>query len=157
MLDRVERELGRSAAACLCHNDLLPANFIDEGGRLRLIDWEYAGAGDPFFDLGNLAVNLQLSEAQERTLLTAYLGAARPDDLRRLRLMRLASDLREAMWGFVQAGISKLHAPPYYLDYAARHLQRCQASATEISHKPDAPAKVASLARQARNISSDIE
>jgi thiamine kinase-like enzyme len=128
----VERELSRDAAACLCHNDLLPANFIDDGGRLRLIDWEYAGAGDCFFDLANLAVNLQLKEKQEHTLLTAYFGAARPDDLRRLRLMRLASDLREAMWGFVQAGISKLHTPPYYLDYAARHLERCLASARTL-------------------------
>ena len=43
-----------------CHNDLLNANFIDDGTRIRIVDWEYAGMGDPFFDLGNFAVNHEL-------------------------------------------------------------------------------------------------
>src|SRR4029078_10894211 len=40
-----------------CHNDLLNANFIDDGARILIIDWEYAGMGDPFFDLGNFSIN----------------------------------------------------------------------------------------------------
>ena len=50
-----------------CHNDLLNANFIDDGARIRIVDWEYAGMGDPFFDLGNVSINHGLSEAEDRT------------------------------------------------------------------------------------------
>jgi thiamine kinase-like enzyme len=123
-LARLEQKLAAGEPPCLCHNDLLPANFIDDGTRLSIIDWEYAGAGDRFFDLGNFAVNLQLDDAGEKALLTAYFGADRADDRRRLRLMRRVSDLREAMWGAVQAGISTLHSPDYYLDYGRKHLER---------------------------------
>ncbi len=123
-LARIEKDLVTDEPPSLCHNDLLPGNFIDDGVRLRIIDWEYAGAGDRFFDLGNLAVNLEFDAAAETALLHAYFGAARPDDLRRLRRMRLASDMREAMWGFVQAGISTLHSPEYYVDYGCKHLDR---------------------------------
>ena len=123
-LRRIEDELATDEPLALCHNDLLPGNFIDDGAQLRIIDWEYAAAGDRFFDLGNLAVNLEFGPAEESALLDAYFGAAQPDHLRRLRLMRLASDMREAMWGFVQAGISKLHTPDYYIDYGCKHLDR---------------------------------
>src|SRR4249919_2526652 len=71
-----------------CHNDLLNANFIDDGARIRIIDWEYAGMGDPFFDLGNFSINHELTEAEDRILLEAYDGqAARPDRLARIVLM----------------------------------------------------------------------
>jgi thiamine kinase-like enzyme len=124
VLRRIEGDARSDEPPCLCHNDLLAGNFIDDGTMIRLIDWEYAGKGDRFFDLGNLAVNLQLGPGQEAALLEAYFGEARPDDLRRLRLMRLASDLREATWGFVQAAVSKLHPPAYYLAYGQKHLDR---------------------------------
>jgi thiamine kinase-like enzyme len=124
VLARMEVELDTDDPPCLCHNDLLPANFIDDGTTIRIIDWEYSGLGDRFFDLGNLAVNNGLDERQERALLRVYFGKARPRHLRRLQLMRLVSDMREAMWGFVQAGISKLYSPEYYLAYGSRHLQR---------------------------------
>jgi hypothetical protein len=75
-----------------------------------------------FFDLGNLAANNLFSREQETTLLQHYFGKARPADLRRLRLMRLASDMREAMWGFMQMGISKLDFD--YRTYARCHWQR---------------------------------
>jgi thiamine kinase-like enzyme len=113
VLAKVEKELQTDEPPCLCHNDLLPANFIDDGTALRVIDWEYGGLGDRFFDLGNFAANTELDEAQDRELLAGYFGAARPEHLRRLRLMRMVSDLREVTWGFVQAGVSKLHEPEY--------------------------------------------
>ena len=78
-----------------CHNDLLNANFIDDGTRIRIIDWEYAGMGDPFFDLGNFSINHELTPDEDEILLTAYDGAIRPGaagaidaDARRLRLPR---------------------------------------------------------------------
>jgi thiamine kinase-like enzyme len=104
-----------------CHNDLLAANFIDDGKRLWIVDWEYAGMGDPFFDLGNFAANHELDDDGERTLLAAY-GS---DDLGALRDMRFMSDFREAMWGVVQQGISELDFD--FAAYAAQHFERALA------------------------------
>jgi thiamine kinase-like enzyme len=105
-----------------CHNDLLNANFIDDGERLRIVDWEYAGMGDPFFDLANFAVNHGLDEAGERALLEAYLGEAEDDALALLEDMRFMSDFREAMWGVVQQGISELDFD--FAAYADEHFAR---------------------------------
>src|SRR5262249_62310442 len=62
VLAKVEKELRTDEPPCLCHNDLLPANFIDDGTSLRVIDWEYGGLGRRFFDLGNIATNTQTRE-----------------------------------------------------------------------------------------------
>jgi thiamine kinase-like enzyme len=124
LLAHFEEQVQTADPQCLCHNDLLPANFIDDGHRLWIIDWEFAGRGDRFFDLGSFAANCELEEAQERLLVEGYFGEARPADLRRLRLMRLVSDLREAMWGYLQSAVSRLHEPEYYLTYARDHLSR---------------------------------
>jgi thiamine kinase-like enzyme len=91
-----------------CHNDLLNANFIDDGKRIRIVDWEYAGMGDVFFDLANFAVNHALEEEARRHLLASYFGAVRPEAARALELMRFMSCFREAMWGVVQQSISEL-------------------------------------------------
>ncbi len=112
-----------------CHNDLLNANFIDDGMRIRIVDWEYAGMGDPFFDLGNFSVNHGLSPAEDAVLLEAYdRGPVRPDRLARLSLMRVVSDFREAMWGVLQQGISTLDVD--FVGYAAEHFDRLIANAT---------------------------
>jgi len=106
-----------------CHNDLLNANFIDDGARIRIVDWEYAGMGDPFFDLGNFAVNHELDASAEAALLGAYDGGeVRPARVARLRLMRLVSDFREAMWGVLQQGISTLDVD--FRAYADEHFDR---------------------------------
>jgi thiamine kinase-like enzyme len=57
-----------------CHNDLLTANFIDDGRRIRIVDWEYAGMGDAFFDLANFAVNNGLTDEETTAFLRSYLG-----------------------------------------------------------------------------------
>ena len=130
-LARLEEQLRSNDPPCPCHNDLLPANFIDDGDAVRIIDWEYGGMGDRFFDLGNLAANGEFNEEHEMMLLALYFGEARPEDLRRLRRMRLASDLREAMWGFLQSALSTLDTD--YLAYGRKHLERFLNAAT-ISH-----------------------
>ncbi len=109
-----------------CHNDLLAANFIDDGEVVRVIDWEYAGMGEPFFDLGNFAVNQELSDEQEEVLLEVYFGRVSEGLLARLRLMRIMSDLREAMWGMVQTGISRLDFD--FPAYGRKHFERCTAA-----------------------------
>ncbi len=105
-----------------CHNDLLNANFIDDGARIRIVDWEYAGMGDPYFDLGNFSVNHELDHDADATLLAAYAGDVRPSLLGRLTLMRVLSDFREAMWGVLQQGISTLDVD--FRAYAAEHFDR---------------------------------
>ena len=57
-----------------CHNDLLNANFIAAGSAIWLVDWEYAGMGDRFFDLANFSINHELDDAQNEQLLEAYFG-----------------------------------------------------------------------------------
>jgi thiamine kinase-like enzyme len=112
-----------------CHNDLLNANFIDDGARIRIVDWEYAGMGDPFFDLGNFSINHELTPDQDAILLAAYDGVAepRPDRAARLVLMRVVSDFREAMWGVLQQGISTLDVD--FVAYASEHFDRLLANA----------------------------
>jgi thiamine kinase-like enzyme len=106
-----------------CHNDLLTANFLHDGERVQIIDWEYAGMGDRFFDLGNFAVNNELDEDGQERLLEAYFGEP-PDDRRRasLKLFRFMSDFREAMWGVVQTSVSELDYD--FRGYAGKHFER---------------------------------
>jgi len=122
---RIERALLEAPAPLLpCHNDLLNANFIDDGERIRIVDWEYAGMGDPFFDLGNFSVNHGLSESEDHALLVAYDQTDAPTDSRlaRLTLMRVVSDFREAMWGVLQQAISTLDVD--FVEYADEHFDR---------------------------------
>lgn len=105
------------------HNDLLPANFIDDGTRLWLIDWDYAGFNSPLFDLGNLCSNNEVAPEDEAWLLEAYFERPLNDGLRRrYQTMKCASLLREAMWGMV----SEIHSTldfdyrAYASDYLAR-------------------------------------
>lgn len=110
-----------------CHNDLLNANFIDDGVLIRIVDWEYAGMGDVFFDLANFSINNELDEDGRRHLLEAYFGAVRAHDARALELMRFMSDFREAMWGVVQTAISELDFD--FAGYAAEHFERLERTA----------------------------
>jgi thiamine kinase-like enzyme len=108
-----------------CHNDLLPGNIIraSADGAILIVDWEYAGMGHPYFDLGNVSVNNDFDDAADELLLAAY-HSEPADDRRRatLALMRLLSDAREAAWGVVQGMLSDLDFD--FQDYAQRHFER---------------------------------
>ena len=110
-----------------CHNDLLPGNIIraDADGRLMIVDWEYAGMGDPRFDLGNLSVNNEFDEAIDERLLTSYQGTP-PSDAERaaLSLMRVLSDAREGAWAVVQEHVSGLDFD--FGAYGREHFERLQ-------------------------------
>jgi thiamine kinase-like enzyme len=112
-----------------CHNDLLNANFIDDGGRLCIVDWEYAGMGDRFFDLANFAINHELDADGRRALLVTYFGEARVEHSRALDLMRFMSDFREAMWGVVQSAVSELDFD--FREYAREHFERLERTAAD--------------------------
>ena len=122
LLEQIEQALGPLHHPKPCHNDLLASNFIDDGHTIWILDWEYAGMGDIFFDLGNFAVNQALNEEQSELLLRYYFGEVRLADVAHLHLMRLGSDLRESFWGFLQMGISELDFD--YREYAHRHFNR---------------------------------
>ena len=125
---RVERARG-PAAERPCHNDLLTANFIDDGTRIRIVDWEYAGMGDVFFDLANFSVNNGLCKDETAGFLRAYFGEVRSEHERALTLMRYMSDFREAMWGVVQQALSDIDFD--FEAYADEHFQRLERTALE--------------------------
>jgi len=120
MSERIRSERGDQLPVP-CHNDLLNANFLDDG-NIKIVDWEYAGMGDRFFDLANLSVNNEFSTANDRDLLGAYFGEVRDADLMALERMKFMSDFREAMWGVLQSGISELDVD--FNAYAAKHFDR---------------------------------
>src|SRR5262245_16544536 len=128
-LSRRIEPLRRKDDLCLCHNDLLNANFIDDGERIRIVDWEYAGMGDRFFDLANFAINHELDPEGREHLLETYFGEARAEDARALELMRFMSDFREAMWGVLQATVSTLDFD--FEGYASEHFGRLRRTADE--------------------------
>jgi thiamine kinase-like enzyme len=97
------------------HHDLLAGNWLDDGTRLWLIDYEYAGPGAPLFDLGNLSSHAGFDGEQSRALLTAYFGATPSAELvAGHRVMEAASLLREALWSLVSA----MHLSETGFDYA---------------------------------------
>jgi thiamine kinase-like enzyme len=112
-----------------CHNDFLNANLLWLDGRVIVVDYEYAGMGDVFFDLGNFSINNGISEDAQRRLLEHYFGHTTPANLARLQLFRVMSDFREAMWGVVQQAISTLDVD--YVEYAERHFTRCLETAAD--------------------------
>jgi thiamine kinase-like enzyme len=125
-----EIELARGPQPLVpCHNDLLNANFIDDGERIRIVDWEYAGMGDRFFDLANFSINHEFGDHENEALLAAYFGEAKPSHLASLTLMRFMSDFREAMWGVVQQGISELDFD--FAAYADEHFERLERTAAQ--------------------------
>jgi thiamine kinase-like enzyme len=98
------------------HHDLLPGNFMDDGKRLWLIDWEYGAFGTPMFDLANLSSNGEFTAAQDDALLAVYFeGAVSPDLRRAFAAMKAASALREALWAMV----SDIHLKTPGIDYQA--------------------------------------
>jgi thiamine kinase-like enzyme len=105
-----------------CHNDLLESNFLLRDGHIWVVDHEYAGMGDPFFDLGNLSINNALSDDAQDRVLRLYFGEPTDAHRARLKLMRIMSDFREAMWGVVQQGLSTLDID--YVEYASHHFDR---------------------------------
>lgn len=109
-----------------CHNDLLNGNFIDDGTRIRILDWEYAGMGDIFFDLGNFAVQHDFNDEQDELLLKAYFGSLTDSQRAHQKLMKIMSDLREAMWAQVQIGVSKLDFD--YAGYGQKYFERFEES-----------------------------
>jgi thiamine kinase-like enzyme len=109
------------------HNDLLPANFIDDGDKIWLIDFDYAGFNSPLFDLSNLASNNELSEDQEQIMLENYFGTStNKATLASYHAMKCASLLRETMWSMVSELYSRVDMD--FADYTRKNLDRFEAA-----------------------------
>ncbi len=124
LADRIESARGPQPLVP-CHDDLLNANFIHDGTRIRIVDWEYAGMGDRIFDLGNFSVKHDLEVEHDEVLLRAYAGEVREVDLASVRLMRFMGAFFESMWGVVQQAISELDFD--FVAYARENFERLRA------------------------------
>ena len=106
--ERVRRALAvRPAATVPCNNDLLAGNFIDDGQRVWLIDYEYSGNNDPAFELGNTATECDLSREQTDELVDGW-TAEDPAFRARVDLQSLCSEYGWALWGFIQSATSPI-------------------------------------------------
>lgn len=106
---RIDSALQASPIKALpCHNDLLAENYLDDGDRLWIVDYEYSGNNDPTFELGNTAQELGFDEARLRELVAAYFGEATPALLARCRLQMIMSDVGWTLWAAIQARISTI-------------------------------------------------
>lgn len=119
------------------HNDLLAANLIDDGERLWLIDWDYAGFNSPLFDLANLSSNNAFTADLDRQLLDAYFAGGANDSVARgLLAMKCASLLRELLWAAVSQRNSTIDFDyaAYAADYVARFEQMWQYIRDQLQH-----------------------
>ncbi len=123
-------------APVACHNDLLPGNVLFADDRTWLLDFEYAGMNDRFFDLANLSINCGLDDAADERLLALYFGEVSDRARARLRLMKVMSEFREGMWAVVQQAISTLDTD--FVMYADERLASASALATEADPLLDA-------------------
>ena len=122
---RIEQAFARSGRfEAPCHNDLLPANLLFDADRIWLLDFEYAGMNNPFFDLANLSVNAGLDQRQDERLLRAYFDNITHRTWARLQLMKAMSEFREGMWGVVQQAVSRLDND--FVSYAEQRLANCE-------------------------------
>jgi thiamine kinase-like enzyme len=131
--DRLQQEAERARAVLAahaaplapCHNDPLAENFLDTGLRMVIVDWEYAGMNDPMWDLGDLAVEADFTEAQEDALLAAYFGgAAPPAAAGRMVLAKALCDLVWTLWGLIQ--VMNDNPVDDFWAYAVGRFERCR-------------------------------
>jgi thiamine kinase-like enzyme len=122
---RIEAAFARAPLPAVpCHNDLLPGNLLFSEDRVWLLDFEYAGMNDVFFDLGNLSINSELGHDAEERLLELYFGHLTKTSWARLQLMKMMSEFREGMWAVVQQAISSLDTD--FVSYANERLASCE-------------------------------
>ena len=106
---RVERALAvRAEPTVPCNNDLLAGNFVDDGAKIWLIDYEYSGNNDACFELGNTSTECDLDDDQVDALVAAYFGQPLRAKLARVRLQALVSAYGWSLWGAIQAAASHI-------------------------------------------------
>jgi thiamine kinase-like enzyme len=113
-------------APVACHCDPLCENFLDDGARVWIVDWEYSGMNDPMWDLGDLSVEGQFGAAQDEELLSAYFGGeARAFDRGRMVIYKAMCDLLWTLWGLIQ--LANGNPADDFRAYADGRFARCKA------------------------------
>jgi len=127
--ERIERAMRRDMPkSAACHNDLLSENFIlATDGKMWVIDWEYGGMTDPYFDLGDFCIEHPLSDDEERVIITRYCGEMREDRYSRMMLHKIVADLWWSIWAMIQVKLSKIDFDFYA--YGVNRVARLHANA----------------------------
>jgi thiamine kinase-like enzyme len=108
-VEQIEKAMSvKPLATVPCNNDLLAENYIDDGQKLWLIDYEYSGNNDPTFELGNTCQEMQFNDEQIAEVCTAYFGRATPDLIARMKLNMVMSDVGWGLWAAIQEDISTI-------------------------------------------------
>ena len=106
---RIEEAMSvRSLPTVPCNNDLLAENYMDDGEKLWLIDYEYSGNNDPTFELGNTCQEMEFDDARIREICRAYFGDVTADTVARMKLNMIMSDVGWGLWAAIQARISTI-------------------------------------------------
>ena len=132
---RIEEAMKRDAPAfTACHNDLLSENFIlTPEGKMWVIDWEYGGMTDPYFDLGDFCVETPLTEAEEKAILEQYCRGWDEHRYARMMLHKLVADYWWSIWAMIQATLSKLDFDFYA--YGMDRIHRMERNAAHADYE----------------------
>lgn len=114
--------LTESPSLVSCHNDLLAENFLDEGSRMRIIDWELSGLNDPMFELGDFSIEQELNQRQDRLIIETYFGNFREDKFCWLEVYRIMADILWTLWAVIQECFSDLDFD--YVEYGSNRFYR---------------------------------
>ena len=134
VLDDVEAVMKRDPVPDVaCHNDLLSENFIiDADGKMWVIDWEYGGMTDPYFDLGDFVMEHPFSREEQRLIIASYCGEMNERFFARMMLYRMVSGIWWAIWAMIQHTVSQID-----FDYMSWGLDRGVRRAHEVLDDPD--------------------
>lgn len=116
----------RDIALAPCHCDPLCENFLDDGQKMWVVDWEYSGMNDPWWDLGDLSVEGSFTDEQDHTLLQAYCGGDPADhEYSRMVVYKAMCDLLWTLWGLIQHADG--NPADDFWNYANDRFDRCRA------------------------------
>jgi thiamine kinase-like enzyme len=132
LMDRFDAMAGalavRDEGTVPCNNDLLAANFIDDGDKIWLIDYEYSGNNDACFELGNIWAECQLTDEALAALISEYYGQPLRNKIARAMLLGLAGKYGWTLWGAIQAAVS-----PIDFDFWSWAMERFEGAAAGFS------------------------
>lgn len=117
--------LSRPVELAPCHCDPLSENFLDVGDKMWIVDYEYGGMNDPLWDLGDLSVEGEFTEAMEAEMLLAYFGREpKPEEKGRVVIYKAMCDLLWTLWGLIQH--ERGNQAEDFWTYAIRRFDRCK-------------------------------
>jgi thiamine kinase-like enzyme len=123
MVRRVQRRFVRNMPELVsCHNDLLAENFIDQGNRMRIIDWELSGLNDPCFELGDFSVEQGFNESENTLIIETYFGHFDEQKYARMNVYKYMADVLWTLWAVIQDHFSVLDFD--YWEYGINRFDR---------------------------------